>query len=174
MDVTDLIMPSVTIRPSRRMLAYLKGYDSKLDAFLNVVNDRWTIVRYVPMLKYEGTWRGISWTRVVDVPWPVLALQDQDGGYMRFDERALWLIWESDLHRVHDLDRHLSRLDQKMIDTKRKMESDFRDDIRHATLENKHQLAKAFAPFDRGTDGPATPRPMSHDPVEVSWDEMTF
>ena len=174
MDIFQQLMPSQTIRPAPRMIQKLKEYDAKLDAFLNVVNDRWTIVRYVPMAKYGGTWRGISLFQCIDVPWPILCVQEPDGSYMPLDERTLWMIWESDLQRIDDLNQHFSKLDDKMISYRRKMEEDFAEDIRYATLENKAQLMKALEPFDRsGWQGREPPKPMSHEPVEI-WDEMTF
>jgi len=157
------------------MIQKLREYDRQLGVFMNVVNDRWTIVRYIPMAKYGGTWRGMALFQIVDVPWPILCVQDLDGGYMPLDERSIYMVWESDLHKVDDLDRHFNRLDDKMAGYKAKMVKDFEDDIRYATLENKQQLMKALEPFDRDNwQGIMPPEPMSHEPVEVAWDELTF
>lgn len=169
-------MPSQTIRPNPVMVQKLREYDNKLGVFLNVVNDRWTVVRYIPMAKYGGTFRGMALFQCIEIPWPILCIQEPDGSYMPLDERALWLLWESDLQRVDNLDRHLDRLDDKMISYRRKMEEDFADDIRHLTLDSKQQLAKAFEPFDRDhwQEKELPTKPMSHEPVGVEWDDMTF
>ena len=175
MSIFEHLMPSQTIRPNPVMVEKLKSYDTKLDAFMNVVNDRWTIVRYVPMMKYMGTLRNMALFLLVDVPWPVLCLQDFEGGYMPLDERALVLLWEGDLQNIDDLDKHYDRVDDKILSVREKMEQDFADDVRHATLENKRQLMRAFEPFDRDnwTESTLPPVPMSHKPVEVDLD-VTF
>jgi hypothetical protein len=168
-------MPSQTIQPDPRMIQKLRIYDKKLSAFLNVINDRWTIVRYVPMAKYGGTWGGMSLFQCIDVPWPILCVQEPNGGYMPLDERSIYLVWESDLQNIDNLDRHFDKLDDRMASYRRKMIEDFQDDIRYATLENKRQLMEAFEPFDRDNwQGLMPPKPMSHEPVKVSLDDITF
>lgn len=176
MEIHHMMEPSQTILPNPAVIRRLRKYDEKLNAFLNVVNDRWTIVRYIPVARYEGSWRGLSLFSCMEVPWPVLCVQDLDGGYMPLDERAIVMIWESDLHRIDDIDRHLDKADQRMLDNKRKMERDLADDIRHATLENKRQLIKSFEPFDRDywQEKELPTKPMSHEPVKVEWDDISF
>lgn len=176
MDVLDHLMPSQLIHPDRGILQKLKEYDSKLDAFLNVINERWTIVRYVTMFKYEGRWRGVEFFRQTEVPWPVLCVQDWDGGYMPLDERAFYLLIGGDLQRIDDLDKWCNKRAQTAMEYRAKQDSDLKDDIRHLTLESKRQLTKAFEPFDRNTWGENAPPPvpMSHKPVEVDLDEFTF
>lgn len=168
-------MPSEIIRPDPRILTKMKEYDKQLDAFFNIINERWTVVRWISWLKHEGTWRGIALRRYTDVPWPVLCVQDDDGGYLPLDERVLVLLWEGDLQKIDNLDRHFDRRDQMVRDIKEKMQRDFYDDVRHLSIESKRQLMKAFAPFDGGkwTESAAPPVPMSHAPKEVDLD-VTF
>lgn len=175
MDVLNHLMPSQLILPDRGMLQKLKEYDSKLDAFLNVINERWTIVRYVTVFKYEGKAGGINWYRQTEVPWPVLCVEDWDGGYMPLDERAFYLLIEGDLQRVDDLDKWCNTRTREVMEHRDKEERDLKEDIKHLTLENKRQLMKALEPFD-GTWGESAPPPvpMSHMPVEVDLDEFTF
>lgn len=169
-------MPSQLILPDRGMLQKLKEYDSKLDAFFNVINERWTIVRYVTVLKYEGRAEGIEWFRQTEVPWPVLCVQDWDDGYMPLDERAFYLLIEGDLQRVDSLDKWCNDRVQQTMAHREKQERDLKDDIKHLTLESKRQLIRALEPFDRDTWGENAPPPvpMSHAPVEVDLDELTF
>lgn len=176
MDVLEYMMPSQMITPDRGMLRKLKAYDNKLDAFFNVINERWTIVRYVTVMKYEGWWRGINWYQQTEVPWPVLAVQDWDGGYMPLDERAFYLLIGGDLQRIDDLDRWCNSRAQQAMEYREKEQSDLKDDIKHLTLDHKRQLTKALEPFDRNTWGENAPPPvpMSHLPVEVDLDDVTF
>ncbi len=157
------------------MLQKLKEYDSKLDAFLNVINERWTIVRYVTVYRYEGRWRGMEFFQQIDVPWPVLCVQDWDESYMPLDERAFYLLVAGDLQKVGDLDKWCNERTLKTMVHRENEERSLKDDIKHLTLESKRQLIKALEPFD-GTWGESAPPPvpMSHMPVEVDLDEFTF
>ncbi len=176
MELTDHLMPSQIIRPDRGMLQKLQEYDKQLDAFFNLINERWTVVRWIPMLKYEGGWRGMQFFRQTMVPWPVLCVQDWDGGYMRLDERALYLLIGGDLQKIDNLDKWCNERTQTMMAHRVKQHADLQDDIRHLTKESKTQLMKAFEPFDRDSWGESAPPPvpMSHEPVEVNLDELTF
>ena len=176
MDVLDMMMPSQMVTPDRGMLQKFKEYDKKLDVFFNVINERWTIVRYVKVFRYEGIANGIKWYQQMEVPWPVLCVQDWDEGYMPLDERAFYLLIGGDLQRIDDLDKWCSQRGQRMMAAREKEQIDLRDDIRHLTLDHKRQLTKALEPFDRNTWGENAPPPvpMSHAPVEVDLDELTF
>ena len=176
MDVLEMMMPSQLLLPDRGILQKLKAYDNKLDAFFNVVNERWTIVRYVKVFRYEGNADGINWYQQMEVPWPVLCVQDWDAGYLPLDERAFYLLIGGDLQRIDDLDKWCGESGQRMMAAREKEQIDLKDDIKHLTLESKRQLAKALEPFERNTWGAKAPPPvpMSHEPVEVDLDEFTF
>lgn len=176
METAEIMMPSQMINPDRGMLQKFKEYDRKLDAFFNVVNERWTVVRYIKMFRYEGKAFGIEWFMQLDVPWPVLCVQDWDGGYMPLDERALYLLIGGDLQRIGDLNKWCNTSEERMMAAREKQEKDLHEDIRHLTLDHKRQLMKALEPFDRGGWGEKSspPVPMSHEPVEVNLDELTF
>lgn len=176
MDALDYLMPSQLIRPDRGMLQKLKEYDSKLDAFLNVINGRWTIVRYVKVFRYEGEAYGARWYQQIEVPWPVLCVQDWDEGYMPLDERAFYLLIGGDLQKIDNLDKWCNERGQRQMAAREKEQLDLKDDIKHLTLDHKRQLIPALEPFDRGGWGEKAPPPvpMSHTPVEVDLDEFTF
>lgn len=176
MDLLSQVMPSQIIRPDSGVLRKFREYDSQLDVFFNIVNERWTVVRRIQMLKYEGRWEGTKLFRPTTVPWPVLCVEDWDGGYMRLDERALLLLIEGDLQRIDDLDKWCNSRTQEAMAQRRKVNTDLQDDIRHLTLDSKKQLMKALEPFDGGGWGESAlpPVPMSHRPVEVDLGDVTF
>jgi hypothetical protein len=176
MEDLPTMIPSTLMLPDRGMLQKFRRYDKKLDAFFNVVNERWTIVRYIKMYRYEGSYNGTEWFQQLEVPWPVLCVQDWDGGYLPLDERAFYLLISGDLQRVDDLDKWCNSRAQQAMDHRAREEHNLRDDIKHLTLESKRQLTKALEPFDRNTWGENAPPPvpMSHAPVEVDLDELTF
>jgi len=160
-------LPSQILKPDPRMVRILRDYDPQLEATFNVINERWTIVRWVPWLRHHGTHRGSRFVKLEMIPWPVLCVQDIDGGYLPLDERVLVLLWEGDLHRYRVKD-YCQQREKMVLEAKAKIQRDFEDDIKHLTVESKRQLKKAIEPFETPwVEKTPPPVPMSHERKEI-------
>jgi hypothetical protein len=94
-------------------------------------------------VKWNGSRFVVTYARPIGEPANIHLVKRDDGGFRQPDRRDIEFIRAFDMHNESGKER-LLRLSQKSEQIKEHIRKRGKDDIRHATIDNKRQLANAF------------------------------